>query len=177
MSIDYHFQIDEQFERIIQTIEVVFRYEIINNLDIDFIQSLLYIQIDMHNIVVVDIDYTFNELWYDFRMRDHSNLLIERSTKNLMRSYIIVTTSKSQLSRLIWLSNSITITSTFHSIKEENSQSIYLRFIMNTLFLISTTRKLSKQHVVEESCKFVYRLKLSFVMFIHFVVFVTQLLS
>ena len=46
------------------------------------IENLFYIQIEINNIIFVVIDYTFNEICYDFRVRNNLNLITNMSFEN-----------------------------------------------------------------------------------------------
>ena len=70
MSIAYHSQIDDIFERTNQTIKIAIRFFIINYSNINFVLILSSLQIQFNNFVNVVIDLSFNEINYDFKTRD-----------------------------------------------------------------------------------------------------------
>ena len=78
----YHSQSNDQFERINQTIKIALRYWIIANFEIDFDQELSYVQANINNIVVTIIEYTSNELYYEFCLQNNLRLLTNMSIEN-----------------------------------------------------------------------------------------------
>ena len=55
------------------------------NSNVDFIEKLLYIQININNIISTIIDHIFNKFCYDFRIRNNLNLLINLFKKNYIK--------------------------------------------------------------------------------------------
>ena len=76
--IAYHSQIDEQFEKINQTIKIILRFFLTANSDANWIAALSIIQTNLNNLFNAIIELIFNELMYDFRMK---NKLITISKK------------------------------------------------------------------------------------------------
>ena len=69
-STAYHSQIDDIFERTNQTIKIIIRFFIINYSDVNFVLILFSFQAQFNNSVNVFIDLSFNEINYDFKIRD-----------------------------------------------------------------------------------------------------------
>ena len=65
----YHFQIDESFERINQTMKIVLRYLIITYSNVKYIIFLSSLQIELNNVVNAFIKLSLNEVIYDFRVK------------------------------------------------------------------------------------------------------------
>ena len=66
----YHSQIDDNFERINQTMKIALRYFIIQYLNIFYIRVLSFIQIQFNNSSNFVIELFFNEINYDFKMKN-----------------------------------------------------------------------------------------------------------
>ena len=84
-SIAYHFQIDDQFERINQIIEIAFRFYLItmNNL-IDWFKILFKLQRHFNNFHFVIIHKTFNETLYEFISLQFLNILRQLLTFDII---------------------------------------------------------------------------------------------
>ena len=65
----YHFQIDESFERINQTMKIVLRYLIITYSNVKNIIFLSSLQIQLNNVVNAFTKLSLNEIIYDFRIK------------------------------------------------------------------------------------------------------------
>ena len=65
----WHSQINKQSKRFNQTIEIAFRYFIINNFDILWWQALSILQTQLNNFSNVVIGFFFNEIIYDFKIK------------------------------------------------------------------------------------------------------------
>ena len=55
------------------------------NLNVDFIEKLLYIQININNIISAIIDHIFNEFYYGFRIQNNFDLLIDLFEKDYIK--------------------------------------------------------------------------------------------
>ena len=66
----YHSQINEQSKRTNQIIEIVLRYLISKNFDIDWVTTIFSLQFDFNNVSSVFIDQILNQLKFDFLFRD-----------------------------------------------------------------------------------------------------------
>ena len=75
-SIAYHAQTNEQSKRTNQTVEIAIRYLVTTNIDVLFFLSTL--QFQLNNFSNASIDLSFNEIIYDFKIREI--LFIEAST-------------------------------------------------------------------------------------------------
>ena len=75
----YYSQIDELSKRFNQTIEIVLRYLISKNFDIDWFVILSTLQTQLNNVVNATIDKFSNEIIYEFKLRDVFIALINKS--------------------------------------------------------------------------------------------------
>ena len=82
MFIAWYAQTNDQNERINQIMKIVLKFWIIFNSNVNFIENLFYIQVEINNIIFVVIEHTFNEICYDFRVRDNLNLIMNMSFEN-----------------------------------------------------------------------------------------------
>ena len=178
----YHSQIDEQSKRINQTIEIVLRYWIVNNLNVDFIESAFYIQIDINNIVVVEIDYIFNELCYEFRLQDNLDLLFDMSIENW--SAFRLQYRKDVEKIIVWANMIIKFNydRRHTSLNLKKSFFVYLRLHHEYIIFDIKSKKLSQQRIdffkiLQKISTFAYRFELSSIMIIHFVVSIAMLES
>ena len=71
----YYVQTNEQNERINQTIEIVIRFLLTKNSNIDWMNVLFNMQFDFNNVFNVIIDQTFNQFKYEFSSRDLTSLI------------------------------------------------------------------------------------------------------
>ena len=78
----YHSQIDKQFERTNQIIEMTFRFYIIAHSNDDWTKILLYLQIENNNVKQFTTNYVFNKLTYEFKINNAINILVDFSSKN-----------------------------------------------------------------------------------------------
>ena len=62
--------------------KIVLKFWITFNSNVNFIEKLFYIQAEINNIIFVVIDYTFNEICYDFRVKNNLNLITDMSFEN-----------------------------------------------------------------------------------------------
>ena len=66
----YYFQIDDQSKRTNQIFEIAFRYFIIEHLELNWIETLSILQLAFNNASNAFIERLFNEIVYEFKMRE-----------------------------------------------------------------------------------------------------------
>ena len=132
-SMIYHFQIDDQNERINQTIKIVFRfYFVIMKNFVDWSNTLSKIQRHFNNEQFAIIDKTFNEIIYDFTFVQSFNLkkFVDSSSNNVDVKKIFVKIFFSLFARVkIEIVNSIVFVQM--NIKhhyDRKHQSFYMKF-------------------------------------------------
>ena len=86
----YHSQVDKQSKKINQTIEIVLRYLISKNFDVNWIIIISSLQFDFNNVSNVFINQISNQLKFDFFFRDlitllTNNIIDQLSTVNFSR--------------------------------------------------------------------------------------------
>ena len=84
----YHSQIDGQFEKINQTIKIILRFFLTANSDADWITTLLMIQTNLNNSFNAIIELIFNELMYDFRMKNRLIAISKKIDEKFMTNEI-----------------------------------------------------------------------------------------
>ena len=182
ISIAYHSQIDEQSERINQTIEIALRYWIVSNSNVDFIENASYIQIDINNIVVAEIGYILNELCYEFRLQDNLDLLSDMPTENW--SAFRLQYRKDAEEVIAWANMIVKFSydRRHTSLNLKENSLVYLRLHHEYIISDIKSKKLSQQRIdffkiLQKMSTLAYRLELSPVMTIHSVVSVAMLES
>ena len=202
-SIAYYFQIDDQFERINQMIEIALRFYLITmNNSIDWFKILLKLQRQFNNSHFVIIRKTFNETSYEFTSLQSLNMLRQLATfdltDDLKESFAIdnrksfVKTSFNVVARVRFeVIDVIAFAQMISKYYYDRKHQIlfmkiddYVLIRLHHDYNISTIevfdKKLSRQYVdsfkiLEKIDNLTYRLKLSNHWRIHFVLFVTQL--
>ena len=182
ISIVYHSQTNEQSKRINQIVEITFRYWIINNFKIDFIQNLSYIQTDINNIVAANIEHISNEICYDFRFQNNLNLLSDMLVENW--SIFRLQYRENVEKTIVWVNMIIKFNydRRHTSIDLKKKFEIYLRLHHEYTISNIINRKLSNQRVdsfkiLQKIDKLIYKFELFFVIIIHSVVSIIQLKS
>ena len=79
-SIAYYSQTDEQSKRINQIVEIVLHFHLITDIN-DWLFILSFLQRFLNNFIT-STNFIFNELTYDFRVKDIVKLLADLSIKN-----------------------------------------------------------------------------------------------
>ena len=180
ISIVYHSQIDEQSERTNQTMKIALRFWLFNSKNTNWLAILFYLTIFHNNAINVTIDFVFNELIYDFRINDILSML-----KNLFaENYFKFRQIKREFAKKIIIFANVMHKRRYDQIhiniqlKIEN----YVFFELYFDYIISdlNNHKFSQQRVdsfkiIEKIDTLTYRFELSFIMQIHFVIFITQL--
>ena len=147
---------------------------------------MLYLQTKNNNIIYVIINYAFNELTYEFKMRDIIKMLANLFSKNFNRLRFI----KREKAKI-----AITFVNALNKVKYDLYYKI-ITFVIETKFMIYlqlhqkytisnlTNKKLSNQRInffkiikAVEKSKQIYRLKLSLIMKIHSIISIAQLKS
>ena len=176
----YHSQSNDQFERTNQTIKIVLRYWIIANFEIDFDQELLYVQTSINNIVVTIIEYTSNELYYEFRLQNNLKLLTNMSIENWN---VLRLKYRENIEKTIaWINIIIKFNydRRYIFLNLIKNFKTYLRLHYDYTISSIINKKLSQQRVdffiiLNKIDNLIYRLNLSSIIIIYLVVFVTQL--
>ena len=163
----YHSQIDEQFERINQTIEIAFRFliSVLFNFA-NWIETIFEIQRDINNLIIIVIDKTFNEIFYEF---------IFTQSFDLLKFFAKLSLSLSQMTRLKAANILIFAQINFKFYYDRKHQSINLvvddwtqirlHKDYNIFSIAMLNNKLNQQYIVffrviEKIDKLVYRLNL-----------------
>ena len=204
-SIAYHFQIDDQFERTNQMIEIAFRFYLITmNNSIDWFKILFRLQRHFNNFHSVITRKTFNETSYEFTSLQSLNMLRQFATSDLTDdlkesfvidnrksfaeiSFNVVTRARFEVTDVIAFAQ---MTSKYYYdrkhqllfMKTDDYALIRLHHDYNISTIEVLDKKLSQQYVdsfkiLEKIDNLTYRLKLSNHWRIHFVLFVIQLKS
>ena len=84
----YHSQTNEQSEKTNQTIKITLRFFLTANSDADWMTTLLMIQTNFNNSFNAIIDLTFNELMYDFRMKNRLIAISKKIDEKFMTNEI-----------------------------------------------------------------------------------------
>ena len=182
----WHSQINDQFEKTNEIIEIVLWFHIMIFSNENWNEILSYLQARNNNVTHVFIDYAFNELIYDFKVNDNVDLLTNLSSKNYNRLRLI----KREKTQIVMIFVNVmnkarydlhhkTITSMI-----EVEFMIYLRLHQKYIISKLINKKLFNQRVdlfkiieVVDKSKQIYRLKLSSIMKIHSIISITQLKS
>ena len=141
---------------------------------------MLYIQTSINNIVVVNIEYTSNELYYDFRLQNNLNILFDMSTKNWNAFRLKY---QKNIEKAISWANIITKFNydwRYISLNLKKISKIYLRLHYDYIIFDTFNKKLSQQRVdffiiSNKINALVYWLKVLLVMIIHSIIFIAQL--
>ena len=185
-STTYHSQIDDQSKRINQIIEITLRFHFTTFSNVDWKQIFSYLQIESNNVKHFFIDFASNELIYDFKINDVTNMFNDLSSKNYNRLKFI---KREEIESIMTFVNVISKTryDLHHKIINnviEIDFMIYLRFHQNYIISNLFNKKLFNQRVKSfkmlktiDKVKQIYRLKLFSIMKIHSVIFITQLKS
>ena len=175
----YHSQIDEQFERTNQIIEIIFRFHIIAHSNDDWTKILLYLQIENNNVKQFTINYVFNKLTYEFKINDAINILVDFLSKNYDKLRLIKRENVEIVMTFVNVINKSRYDNKYKTFENviQSKIMIYLRLYQNYTISRLFNKKLSNQRVdfykiieIVDKFKQIWRLKLSFVMKIHSIV-------
>ena len=188
--IAYHSQIDDQFERINQIVKIALRFAMIMlNNSIDWSDLMFRIQRIFNNIIV-SIDKTFNEIFYDFTLFHSKNLLskffvdvilifssiVFRSIQRVIRNEIIDVIAFAQMHAKYYYDKSHI--SVFMKIDDWAFFQLYKNYKIS--ITIRLNKKYAQQYIdsfqiIERIERFVYRLVLSVNWRIYSVFIIAQL--
>ena len=182
-STTYHAQTNEQFERSNQTVEIAIRFFYSNDFDVNIVSALLTIQSQFNNSFNVFTDFAFNEIIYDFKVRDtistlNQENLRDESFADKRKKYQAKTSDA-----IAFVNVKMKMYYDFRhtSLLLKSEKKVYLKF--------NKSYKLSKHHkkLFQQKCesflikrkveRLIYEFELFFIWKIHFIVSITQLKS
>ena len=191
-STTYHSQIDDQFERINQTLKIALRFVMIMlNNSIDWSDIIFRIQRIFNNFII-NIDKTFNETFYDFTST-HSNDLLLKSLANvvlILSSTVYCSTQRIVRFEIVDVIAFAQMHVKYYYVKDHAS--IFMKtnewtfFRLHKDYKISITTRLNKKYtqqyvdsfqIIERIERLVYRLIISTNWRIHNVFTIAQLKS
>ena len=183
IAVTYHSQTNEISERTNQTIEIAIRYFVIEFLEIDYILILSIIQIQLNNSFNVVTNLFFNEIIYDFKVRDALFSIIETNTVDILN----LSTQRMKYQREIvdaidFVAAKVKVyyDARHTSILLRSDEKTYLQLNKDYKLLDKFNSKLSQQQcesfkILERVERLAYRLELSSTWRIHSVVSIAQL--
>ena len=176
----YHSQIDEQFERINQTFEIALRFWLFNSKNTNWLAVLLYLTTFHNNAINVTIDFAFNELIYDFRINDILNMLKNLFVENYFKFKQIKRESTKKIIIFVNVMHKRRYDQTHTNIQFKIENYVFLELYFDYIIFDLSNHKFSQQRVdffkiTKKIDILTYRFELSFVMQIHFVIFIAQL--
>ena len=182
ISIVYHSQIDEQSERINQTIEIALRFWLFNSKNTNWLATLFYLTIFHNNVINVTIDFVFNELIYDFKINDTLNMLKNLFVENYFKFKQIQREFAKKIMIFANVMHKRRYDQTHTNIQLKIENYVYLELYFDYIISDLNNHKLSQQRVdsfkiIEKIDTLTYRFELSSIMQIHFVIFIAQLKS
>ena len=176
----YHSQIDEQSERINQTIEITLRFWLFDSKNTNWLAILLYLTISHNNVTNVTIDFALNELIYDFRINDTLNMLKNLFAENYFRLRQIKRESAKKIMIFANVMHKRRYDEVHIDIQFKIDEYAFLKLHADYTISDLSNHKLNQQRVdsfkiIDRIDTLTYRLELSFVMQIHLVIFIAQL--
>ena len=180
ISTIYYFQINDQFEKTNQIIEIILRFWLSNSNNVDWIDVLNYLTISFNNVVNAIIDYVSNEFIYDFRVNNTLNLLKNLSTKNYDHLRQIKRDSTKKIIVFVNVMHKLRYDFAYKNIKLTINNYVFLRLHVDYIIFELSNKKLNQQRVdsfkiLKKINILIYWLQLSFVMKIHSMIFIIQL--
>ena len=180
ISIVYHSQIDEQFERINQTIEITLRFWLFDSKNTNWLTILFYLTIFYNNVINVTIDFALNELIYDFKINDTLNMLKNLFVENYFRLKQIKRESAKKIMIFANFMHKRRYDETHIDIQFKIDDYVFFKLHADYITFDLSNHKFNQQRVdsfklIDRVDTLIYRLELSFVMQIHFVIFIAQL--
>ena len=179
----YHSQINDQSERTNQIVEIVLRYILTINLDLDWMTFLSIIRARLNNFFNTSIDLSFNEIIMKFKTRDSFALLkhdefsknwLKRKTINVIKTEIVI----------VWVNLTTKIVYDKHHkfLKLKMSDQVFLRLHKRYFLSFVKSSKLSIQRIesfkiLEKKSNLTYKLDILKNWKIHFVIFIAHLES
>ena len=178
----WHSQIDEQFERTNQIIEIALRYFIIANSKANWIYVLSYLVGNLNNFKNQSTEVSSNKILYEFNVRDTLELLIELSKKDFNRLRQLKREQVKEFIVFVNIMVKIYYDESYMLISLLKESKTYLRLHHDYKISKLVNYKLYNQRVksfkiLEKMGKLAYRLKLSSLMKIHSMIFIAQLKS
>ena len=183
--IAWHFQTNDQFERINQIIKIALRFHCTTFLNDDWFKVTSYLQVENNNVMHIIIDFASNELIYDFKINDKLSMLTNLSSKNFDRLRLIkkktkvVMTFVNVISKTRYDAHHKTIVFVI-----QVDFLVYLRLHQKYIISSLINKKLFNQKIdsfkifeTVKRFKQIYRLKLSSIMKIYSIMSITQLES
>ena len=188
----YYFQTNKQSERTNQIVKIALKYFLMKNDVIDFTTLLLSIQAVMNNLTNVFTDVFSNEIFYEFKILKITDLLnndvVKTKIKNNILKIIVekerVMLKKKTKNVIIHAQIMFKIRYDFKhkSIDLKTNQKIYIKFYRNYFQFDLKNRKYSKQrlksvNILKKINRLIYKLKISKIWKIYFVISMTHLKS
>ena len=197
MNTTYHFQIDDLSERFNQIVEMTLRFLITKNFDIDWMKALSTLQFRLNNSLNVVIERVFNEVIYDFKLREVMTIVVINTQQVAVDEKSLFTTifdikSKFEINRFQYQKKIDDVTSYVNakvkimydsrhqSLLLNSNDKIFFRLHRDYNLSSNSRSKLSNQRcdsfiVKRRINRLAYELDISTRWKIHFVVFVIQL--
>lgn len=132
-NISYHSQTNKLLKRINQTIEIIFRFIIIENSNFNVVKILSTLQISLNNVFTTLIKYSSNELMYKFKMKNVLTILFVNACDMNAKSNMKFHTTEQFVKRRFMYIKKATNVTTFANAKskayyDKNHQSLLLQF-------------------------------------------------
>ena len=179
----YHSQINDQNERINQIVEIVLRYALIINLDLDWMIFLSILRTRLNDLFNASIDFFFNEIIMKFKTRDSLALLKhDELLKNWLKRKTINVTKTKVVIILINLTIKIVYDKHHKFLKLKIDDQVFLRLHKRYFLSFVKSSKLSIQRIesfkiLEKKSNLTYKLDILKNWKIHFVIFIVHLES
>ena len=178
----YHSQTNDQSKRINQIIEIALRFHVTAHLDDEWIDVLSFLQVENNNVVHVTIEYSSNELIYEFKINDTLNMLTDLSFENYSQLRQIKRDDVDVAMTFVSAFSKARYDEIHRTMKFKIDDKVYLRLHHDYTIFDLFNHKLTKQRmksfsIIEKIDNLVFRLQLFFVMKIHSVVSIAQLES
>ena len=178
----YHSQTNDQFKHTNQILKIALKFWLFNSKNEDWIFVLSYFTTSFNNFVNVNTKVISNELSYDFRVNDSFVLLKNLSTKNY---------NQLRQMKRDFVEKAIVFVNVMHKRRYDKlhfdinfvvDNYVFIRFFVEYIISNLISHKLNQQRVelfkiLKKIETLAYRLKLSSIMRIHSVIFITQLKS
>jgi hypothetical protein len=180
-SIAYHSQIDEQNERINQTIEIALRYLLISNSDLSWHEILSAMQHTLMNTIAFT-EYSLNQTLYEMNIRSQITLLIDDFRENQQHLRDIIRKNVANVINFVSVRFKIIYDDKHKSLAFNIEDKVYLR-LHNEYFLskrdnLKLFNQRSDSYTIKRKIEnVVYELNLSQNSRIHSVIFIAQLKS
>ena len=178
----YHSQTDDQSKRINQIIEIALRFHVTAHLDDEWVDVLSFFQIENNNVVHATIEYSSNELIYEFKINDTLSMLANLFSENYNQLRQIKRENVETAMTFVNAFSKARYDEIHKTMKFKVDDKMYLRLHHDYTILDLFNYKLAKQRVrffsiIEKIDNFVFKLQLLSVMKIHSVVSIVQLES